>query len=267
MHDTKHEKTALITGASAGIGHAFAEQFAQHGFNLVLVARREDKLKEIAASISKVHGVKAETLPVDLSTQDAVPEIMAELDKRGLTVDVLVNNAGYAILDDFSEASWADHATMLEVMLIGYTRLCHAIIPPMKQRGYGRIINVSSLSAFIPPNAGSLYGGIKSYIVDLSIALDLELRPHGIHCTAVCPGFTYTEFHDVMQVRNFLSSIPSFVWMSADAVAREGYEAVMAGKLVVINGRINRLIAMVYNLMPKPIRYGLQRNAKKWTAD
>jgi short-subunit dehydrogenase len=258
---------ALITGASAGIGRAFADQFAQHGFNLVLVARREDKLKEIAEDLSSKHGVKAEVLPVDLSTNDAVPDIMAELDQRELRVDVLVNNAGYAILDDFGDASWTDHATMLEVMLIGYTRLCHALIPQMKQRGYGRIINVSSLSAFIPPNAGSLYGGIKSYVVDLSVALDLELRPHGIHCTAVCPGFTYTEFHDVMRVRNFLSSLPRFVWMSADDVAREGYEAVMAGKLVIINGWINRLIALIYNLMPKPMRYGLQRNAKKWTAD
>ena len=259
-------KTIWITGASSGVGEGMAKVFHRAGANVILSALNRDELENAAAKMTEGAGT-IHLVPFDITDRTAREAAASEVLERFDQLDVLVNNAGYAILDDFGDASWTDHATMLEVMLIGYTRLCHALIPQMKQRGYGRIINVSSLSAFIPPNAGSLYGGIKSYVVDLSVALDLELRPHGIHCTAVCPGFTYTEFHDVMRVRNFLSSLPRFVWMSADDVAREGYEAVMAGKLVIINGWINRLIALIYNLMPKPMRYGLQRNAKKWTAD
>ncbi len=261
------KRTALITGASAGIGLAFAEQFGHSGFNLVLVARRADKLTEIAARLNSQHGIRVDTLAIDLASTEAVPSIMAQLDELGLAIDVLVNNAGYAITDEFAVADWSSHAAMLEVMLVGYTRLCHALVPQMKQRGYGRIINVSSLSAFIPPNAGSLYAAIKTYVVDLSVSLDLELRPYGIHCTAVCPGFTYSEFHDVMKVRRFVSGTPSLLWMTAAEVAREGYEAVMAGKLVLINGRINRFIALLYRLMPRALGYALQRKTKTWPTD
>jgi len=149
-------------------------------------------------------------------------------------------------------------------MLTGYTRLCYLVAPSMKERGYGRIINVSSLAAFLPSTSGSLYTAIKSYVLHLSTALDLELRPFGIHCTAVCPGFTYSEFHDTMKVRQAVSRYPGFMWMKAGRVAQEGYEAVMKGKPVVINGIVNRLIAGVAAAIPRYLTHRIQRLRHPW---
>ncbi len=253
--------TVLITGASAGIGEAFAKVFAEHNFDLVLVARRAERLEEIAEQIKGQYDVQVTCLPADLSEVNAVDKLMSELDAKNLIIDALVNNAGYALNGGFLEPSWEDHRKMHQVMLNGYTELCYRLLPSMVERRYGRIINVSSLSALLPSVPSSMYTGIKRYVVDMSAAIDFEMRGQGIHCLALCPGFTYTEFHDVMGVREQAqSNFPKFMWQSSETVAREGYDAVMAGKVLKVNGWYNRLLSLVLNNLPYPIQHRLARS-------
>lgn len=264
---SKDERNALITGASAGIGLAFAKEFALHGFNLVLVARREEKIKAIGAELERNHGIRVIPFAVDLGHVDAVETITRQLAEKEIRIDALVNNAGFGVNQGFLDADWSEHSRSLEVMLTGYTRLCHALAGAMKEQAYGRILNVASLSAFLPPTTGSLYSAIKSYVVHLSVALDLELRPFGIYCTAVCPGFTTSEFHDVMNVRKAVDKYPSLLWMTAEQVAHQGYEAVMKGKPVIINGWLNKLIAITIGLIPRTLLYRILRHGKSWETD
>ena len=256
------KQTALITGASAGIGAAFAREFASHGYDIVLVARRADKLEALAAEIKDQYQIAVTTMPMDLARGDACQAIVAELDEKGIQVDALVNNAGYALPDGFMECSWDEHQAMLQVMLNGYTELTHRLLPGMLERGFGRIINVSSLSALAPPSKGSLYSAIKRYVNDFSASIDFEFRERGINCTAVCPGFTYTEFHDVMGVRAATDKFPKYVWQSAREVAAEGYDAVMKGKVIKVTGTLNRIIAAWLGLLPRPLMLHFGRTSK-----
>ncbi len=255
-------RTALITGASAGIGTAFAREFARHGYDIVLVARRQDKLEEIAGNLRRDFDVAVLVIAADLAAEDANPAIVAQLENNGVHVDALINNAGYALTGGFLEPTWDEHRAMLQVMLNGYTELTYLLLPGMLERGFGRIINVSSLSAMAPPSKGSLYSAIKRYVNDFSAAVDFEFRERGIHCTAVCPGFTYTEFHDVMGVREATNKFPKYVWQSAEAVAAEGYDAVMKGKVIKVTGRLNRFIAALLGLMPRALTLHFGRTSR-----
>jgi short-subunit dehydrogenase len=255
------KRTALVTGASAGIGTAFARLLAADGFDLVLVARRRERLEEIAKELHEKHGVEAVALAVDLARPEAPTEIREELERRGIPVDVLVNNAGYGLKKGFGEAAWQEHADFLQVMATSVTELCHVFLPHMKQRGWGRIINVASVAAFSPQVAGNLYGGVKRYVVDFSQALALELEGSGVHVSALCPGYTLTEFHDVMDVRSDIDALPGFMVMGADVVARQGWEAVERGTAVYIPGRLYRLIVTVLRLTPPALLRGLARRS------
>lgn len=255
-------RTALITGASAGIGAAFAHEFASHGYDIALVARRADKLEALAADIKAQFPVQVTTLAMDLASTHACRAIVAELEGKAVHVDVLVNNAGYALPDGFVECSWDEHQAMLQVMLNGYTELTHRLLPGMLAQGFGRIINVSSLSALAPPSKGSLYSAIKRYVNDFSAAIDFEFRERGVHCTALCPGFTYTEFHDVMGVREATNKFPKYVWQSARQVAAEGYDAVMKGKVIKVTGTLNRCIAALLGLLPRPLQLHFGRTSR-----
>lgn len=265
--DVAGNRCAVITGASAGIGLAFAKEFARNGFNIVLVARRQEKLLSIAKELENSFNIGVLPLPVDLSQTNSSETITVLLAEKSIKVDALVNNAGFGINQGFLEANWSTHEATLAVMLTGYTRLCYLLAKGMKERHYGRIINIASLAAFLPATSGSLYTAIKSYVLNFTTALDLELRPFGIHCTAVCPGFTMSEFHDVMKVRKSVSRYPGLMWMSADTVARQGYAAVMKGKPIVINGWLNKLVALAFNLLPRAFLHRRQRNVKPWPID
>lgn len=255
-------KTALITGASAGIGKALAHTFAKNGFDVILVARREEKLKEVENEIKKQYGQLAYSVAEDLSDPEAPKRLYDWCQQQGLHVDALINNAGYAIHSDFLDADWQTHRNFIQVMNIATLELCHLFAPAMKQNGYGRIINLASIAAFSPQLKGNLYGAAKSFILDFSQALDLELRNHGVYCTALCPGLTYSEFHDVMGTRDVTDKLPKFVWMSAEKVAEEGFEAVMEGKPVHINGLINQGYSQVMSMLPPGVKSFLSRNQK-----
>jgi len=253
-------RRVLITGASSGIGKSFAKAFAQQGYNLVLVARREERLNVLADALNNDYGVESEVIVSDLSKLSAPKKIYDYLNGKNISVDILVNNAGYSLSKPFTSASWKEHQDMLNVMVMSLTQLCHLFSQEMKENGYGRIINVASIAAFAPEFTGNLYNAAKSYVTHMSEALDLELKPHGIHCLALCPGLTSSEFHDVMGVREMLNQIPKWRWMESDLVAKQGVRAVMKGDSLYINGVTNRALVQLFNVMPQRLKYFMSKN-------
>ena len=249
--DKMTKRTALITGASAGIGEAFAEVFAAEGFDVVLVARREDRLRAVATRLNSKYGAAAHVIAIDLAEPQAVNRIVAELAARGLHVDALVNNAGYGVPGAYLRSPWDRHDAMLRVMVTSVTELTYRLLPAMVEGGYGRIINVASLAGLVPaPGGHTLYAATKAFLIKFSEALGHEVRANGVHVTAICPGFTYSEFHDVTGTREQMKKLPSWLWMDAAAVARQGYEAVMEGVPIYVNGRVNRTIAALVRIAP-----------------
>ncbi|MGM7644965.1 SDR family NAD(P)-dependent oxidoreductase [Nocardia sp. JW2] len=251
---TTTPRTALITGASAGIGAAFAHHLAANGYQLLLVARRADRLRELATQLTARHDVRCEVFAADLTDSAAPAAIVDYADRQGLPVDVLINNAGLSGKTAFADTPWNDLAGEIQLMVTAPTELAHLVIPGMKKRHWGRIVNLSSVAAFAPPGAGLLYTGIKSYVLDTSQALDMELKHHGIHVTALCPGFTRTEFHDVMGTRDKADHLPRILWQQPDAVVAEGWDAVMKGKPVCVPGIVNKISAAA--MKPLPVRLG-----------
>lgn len=244
-------RTVLITGASAGIGAAFASVFAEQQFNLVLTARRERRLQATARQLRETYGVRVEVLPADLSEPAAPEGIKRETDARGLTIDALVNNAGFGLRGNFRDRSWQEHARFVQVMMTSVLELCHLYEPGMVERRYGRIINVASLAGLVPASAKhTLYAPAKAFLVRFSEALALEHVNDGIHVTAICPGFVHTEFHDVLGNRAQVSRLPNYMWMDPQRVARQGFDAVMGGAVLHVPGTVNRTIAAVLRHMP-----------------
>ena len=247
-------RTALITGASSGIGEAFAEVFAANGFDLVLTARREERLRALAARLKSAHGTSSHVISADLEGRDVPAHIFDELQARGIAVDALVNNAGYGVPGAFTSSPWQVQEAAIQVMMVGLAELTYRFLPPMVERRYGRIINVASLAGLIPATAGhTLYAASKAFVVRFSESLAYESRRFNVHVTAVCPGFTHTEFHDRTGTRKSVSRLPSWMWMDAPTVARQGYEAVMAGTPIYINGGMNRAIYALVKRLPQGI--------------
>ena len=245
------QRTALVTGASAGIGAAFAELYASKGFDLVLTARRGDRLNAVAARLRERYNRKVDAVVVDHSEPAAAARLRAELDARGITVVVLVTNAGYGVPGRYADVAWETQDAMLRVMIVGVAELTRRLWPGMLARNYGRVINVASLAGLVPAPAGhTLYGATKAFLVKFSEALAEEGRPYGVHATAICPGFTRSEFHDVTGTREQMNKLPSWFWLDADTVAHAGFDAVEAGVPVSVIGRVNRAIALAVRYVP-----------------
>ena len=245
-------KTALVTGASSGIGKAFAELLAEKGYALVLTARRKERLDELAALLTQRHGIEAQVVVDDLADPDAPSRIAAALERRGVRVDLLVNNAGYGVPGSYASVSWTDHERFMQVMVLAVCNLTYRLLPAMVERGWGRIINIASVAGMVPAPAGhTLYGASKAFLIRFSEALNSENAAKGVHVTAVCPGFTWSEFHDVTGTRDKMNKVPGLLWLEASSVAREGYDAVMGGDPVVVNGRIYRLLVWLNGALPR----------------
>jgi short-subunit dehydrogenase len=247
------KKTALITGASSGIGEAFADAFAAEGFDLVITARREERLRAVADRIHREHDSRVDVMPCDLTDQGAPARLCAAVEERRLTIDALVNNAGFGARGGFTSSPWHTHAAMLQVLVVAVTELTYRLLPGMVDRRYGRIINVASLAGVADAPAGTVYSAAKTFVVRFSASLSREVSKHGVHVTAVCPGLTRTEFHDAANARETVVGMPRWLWMDAHAVARQGVAAVMAGKAVYVNGAVNRATAALFRLVPLPI--------------
>lgn len=248
----------MITGASAGIGAALSRVFAENGFDVVLVARRLDRLEALASEIERAHGVNAQPIAVDLAEVDSPARLFEALAARRIDVDALVNNAGFAVLGYFAEPEWSRHADFLQVMITSTVQLTHLAERGMVARGYGRILNVASVAGLIPgaPKT-TLYGPAKAFLIKFSEALSLEHQGDGVHVTALCPGYTLTEFHDVLGTRARMNRLPKFIWLDADTVARQGFAAVMRGDAVCINGNLYRAVAGAVKVLPGSVTRAL----------
>ncbi len=234
------KRRALITGASAGLGVEFASQLAAQKIDLLLVARRKDKLEAVAHELRDRHGVDVETFAADLSDRQAPREIFEFTKQSGLDVDYLINNAGSAGPHLLEEPEWAPQAAFLELMMLSATQMCHHFIPPMKARAFGRVINVASFAGRIARAAGAHYGPSKAYLIALSEELALMLAGTNVHVSALCPGFTHTDFHATAGLDEMKSHMPGFIWYGADTVVREGLAAVENNKPIMVSGRIYR---------------------------
>ncbi len=234
------KKTALVTGASAGLGLEFARQLAGQGVGLLLVARREASLQELARALASQQGVEVAVFPADLSDPAAPAAIEAFAAQRGLSIDWLVNNAGSAGPHLLEDRDWPEHAAFLELMMLSVAQMCHRFIPPMRARGFGRVINVASFAGRLARPAGANYGPAKAYLIALSEELALELKGSGVHVTALCPGFVHTEFHAAAGLLEMKQGLPGFLWYDAEIVVREGLRAVEKGRPIQITGRLYR---------------------------
>jgi len=245
-------RLALITGASSGIGAAFARLYASHGYDLAVTARRADRLARLADEVRLRHGVEILIVPADLADPGAADAILGEIAAHGRVVDALINNAGYGTPGAYAASAWVDQRAFLQVLLLAVCELTHKVLPGMAERRFGRIVNVASLAGLIPGGAGSaLYGATKAFLVSFSQSLHLEARAAGVHVSALCPGFTYSEFHDVNQTREVIGErAPPWMWLGADEVAAAGYEAVEANRPICVPGAPNKAIAAVAKLLP-----------------
>ena len=253
---------ALVTGASSGIGAAIAREYARRGKPLVLSARRVDRLNALARELGEY--VPCEVIAADLADPTAPQRLFAQSQARGLFVDTLVNNAGYGVPGRFLSKNWRTHAEFLQVLMVSVAQLTHLYLPAMEAAGRGRILNVASLAGLVPASAGhTLYGATKAWLIRFSECLAMESAPRGVHVTALCPGFTYTEFHDVNGMREKVSNLPKLLWLDAATVARLGVDAVEAGRTRVVTGFANRLVAWMSRYLPDPLARALVASKSK----
>jgi short-subunit dehydrogenase len=240
---------ALVTGASSGIGADIAREYARRGKPLVLTARRAERLEALAEELRPL--VPVTVIPADLADRDAPAQLFAATNARGLFIDTLVNNAGYGVPGRFLSSDWKTHADFLQVMVVSLGELTHLYLPAMEQAGRGRILNVASLAGLVPASPGhTMYGATKAWLIRVSECLALVVRSRGVHVTALCPGFTYTEFHDANGMRATVSKLPKWLWLDSATVARLGVDAVEAGRTRVVTGALNRLIAFLCKYLP-----------------
>ena len=258
-------RTVLVTGASAGIGKAAAQAYAARGWDVALTARRREPMEALAAELRDA-GVRAEVFVADLFDPDAPERLLGEVRGRMGQVDGLFNNAGYGHPGQYLDSDWSEHARFLQLMLHAPSELAWRAAGPMAERGHGQIINVASLAGHLPGSKGhTLYAAVKSYLIKFSQSLNLELKGAGVDVSALCPGFTYTEFHDVNGTRGQVSKLPGFMFQDARDVVEEGLEAASRGKAVHVTGRVNRLIAGMGRLIPGAVSQNLmEKNSEKF---
>jgi short-subunit dehydrogenase len=245
--------TAVVTGASSGIGEQIACQLARRGHGVTLVARRADRLQTLAAELQRGNGnVRVEVLAADLSDRAARADLPGRIAQLGLTVDILVNNAGLSTSGPVSRADPAAEINMVEVDVAAVVDLTTRFLPGMVERGRGAVLNVASTAAFQPLPGQAGYAAGKAFVLSYSRALAGELIGTGVGVTVVCPGPVETEFNDVAGISDEQAkALPSFMWVSAEAVAKAAVHGMEKGTLVVIPGPANRLGAMAANLAPK----------------
>lgn len=240
--ETQLTKTALITGASSGIGAAFARELAAKGYNLILVARRAERLTRLTRELQQNYGVYIESLIANLSETTALKQVEARITELN-TLEMLVNNAGFGTWDKFAESDLNKQLEMVQVHIIATMRLCRAALPGMIARARGFIINVASIGAFLPARRNATYNATKAYLVSFSESLGAELKGSGIHIQALCPGFTHTEFHDSPEYTRFnRSQVPQWLWSSTEEVAAASLSALSRGMVVFVPDFKNRLL-------------------------
>jgi short-subunit dehydrogenase len=253
MSQPDKRKTALITGASGGIGYELAKLFARDGYNLVLVARSSDELHKIAAQLTSEHDISVKVITKDLSVTTSPNEIFDEVQADGVAIDILVNNAGFGTYGSFSETSIKDELEMMQVNMVSPTHLTKLFLPGMISRGQGRILNVSSMGAFQPGPLIAVYCATKNYVLSISEALAEELSGTGVTVTALCPGPVRTGFARRARTEHtkaMMHGLFNRIWEPED-VAAVGYHGLMKGKTIVIPGKRYIVSAFIVRCLPR----------------
>ena len=247
-------KTALITGASFGIGYELAKIFANEKYDLVLVARNRERLNEIESELKRHNNIRIKTMVKDLANPSSPQEIFDELKYDQIEVDVLINNAGFGLLGSFTELSLKEQLDMIQVNITSLVHLTGLILPTMINRGNGKIMNVASTAAFQPGPNMAVYYATKSFVLSFSKALYRELKDKNITVTALCPGPTKTEFQKRARMENInLERSKLMPYMSAEKVAIAGYKGLMKGKKVVIPGLLNKIGTKLVKIFPESL--------------
>jgi len=247
----KNLQTALITGASSGIGEAFAGALAAQGFDLVLVARSEDRLRSLAKQLTEVHARRVEVVTADLTHAGAAAKVRAATGALGIDVDLLINNAGFGTVGSFHKLDAARERDEVLLNAAAVVDMAHAYLPDMVERGRGGIINVASMAAFQPIPYMSVYAATKAFVLSFSQSLRGEVRGKGVKVIAVCPGPVDTPFFEATGNDRLRSTVPKATMMTADAVVRESLKAFRAGRSVVVPGVANKMLAASTRLLPR----------------
>ena len=247
---------ALVTGATAGIGESFTRLLASKGYNVALVARNEERLHERAAGLREKYGVQTFVLPADLSTNEGCAAVEDYI--KTYEIEVLINNAGFGINKAFSASQLDAEQQMFDVLVRTPMRLMHTIIPGMKQRKSGIIINNSSVASFI---AGGTYSAAKSYLTVLSESMNTELASSGVKVSALCPGFTRTEFHERGRMK--MGGLPKFMWLNSDYLVAQSWKDALANKPVSIPGWQYKLLVGVISTLPRRFVRQIGMNVRK----
>jgi short-subunit dehydrogenase len=249
-------KWALVTGATAGIGESFTRMLASKGFNIALVARDEARLHQRAAALREKYGVQTFVLPADLATDQGCKSVEEYL--KEFEIEVLINNAGFGINKAFTASALDAEQDLLDVLVRTPMRLMHVVLPQMKARNSGTIINVSSIAGFI---AGGTYSASKSYLTVLSESLHTELRATNVKINALCPGFTRTEFHERGRMK--MKGLPEFMWLDSDQLVARSWSDAQGGKAVSIPGWQYKLLVGFISILPRRIVRSIGMNLRK----
>ena len=239
---------ALITGASSGIGLAYAKLLAREGFDLVLVARDLPRLNKLAKELNKAHKIKVQTIKADLTKPAQLVKVERRLANKINPIAVLINNAGFGLKQSFIDSDLKREQELLDVLVTAPMRLSHAVLPAMVKRNKGVIVNVSSVASFI---AGGTYSAAKSYLTVFTEYLHTELRDTNIKVSALCPGFTKTEFHARGKMK--MGGLPNYMWTDVNDVVKKSWKYAKAGKVICIPGWQYMLLSTIARIAPRPI--------------
>jgi short-subunit dehydrogenase len=242
-------KTALITGASSGIGREFARLFAKDGYDLIIIALPEERLRVLADSLKREYGTKSMVIPKDLSQLNSPKEIFDSVKQAGISVDVLINDAGFAVYGNFYETNYEKELSMIQVNCIALTYLTKLILPEMIKRGSGKILNMGSMGSIVATPFNAVYCATKAYVLNMSLAIGEELKNSGVSLTCLCPGVVKTDLYKVANMEKI--KIMKGTVLSAEKVAKIGYKGLMKGKRMVVPGLINKLHFFITHLVSR----------------
>ena len=249
------KKTAIITGATSGIGASFAKILASKGYNLIITGRRKEKIQNLANELSKKYDIKIEVIIAELSNENDIKNFINQISKIK-NIDILINNAGYSIYKNYSDTTISEIEKIVSVQILTVIKTISAVLPKMIHQGSGDIINVSSMGAILPIKKDSVYCGTKSFLNTFSESLYMEVRDKGIKVQALCPGLTRTDFHGKLNMNsNERNNLEKFKLMSPDYVADYSLKCLTKNKVICIPGSRKRIIAKLVSLLPKSLYY------------
>lgn len=255
-------RRAIVTGASSGLGADFARELARRGAGLVLVARRRERLEQLAADLKARHGTESRVCAVDLTDPDFPETLLRKLNYDGWNADILVNNAGFGIYGNFLDTEWAQIEKMLRLDIEALVRMTRVFAPPMVQRGWGRVLQVASIAAFQPSPSYAAYAAAKSFVLSFGEALAHEWHGTGVTSTVLSPGVTETEFFEVAGHKK-RSWFQTKTVMDSPAVARVGVEAMLAGRPGIVAGALNKAATFSQRLMPRRLQAAVAARVMK----